>query len=61
MDVNGVMRGTCILTHSARRPSLKVSPVVFEEQGKSTDPVFLTIPRFDIALLHKDLKQIRLM
>jgi hypothetical protein len=42
MDVNGVMRVTCILTHSARRPSLKVSPVVFEDLRKSTDPVFLT-------------------
>ena len=26
----------------ARRPSLKVSPVVFGDQRKSTDPVFLT-------------------
>jgi len=37
-----VMPGICIRTHSARVPSLKVSPAIFGEQRSSTDRVSLT-------------------
>jgi hypothetical protein len=42
MDANGVMRGIRILTHSARMPSLKMSPGVFGAQRSSTDRLSLT-------------------
>jgi hypothetical protein len=41
MDVNGVMRGICIPTHSTRMPALKMTPVVFGEPRSSTDRLSL--------------------